>query len=106
MNVFIPKNRFYLPVFDEINTGYISLQTYQHFIDANESQDESDLSWLEMHLLLMERYVKQGHTFLIQAELGTTVLNTTHEFYIWCKEILPKGFSGNWRRNHLFIDYS
>ena len=89
------------PVFDEIYSGYISYSTLMQFIEADQYQDEKELNWLELNLVAIERYIKQGHIFEIQAELETIALHTKNEFYLLCKKITPTAYNLFLRDRHL-----
>jgi hypothetical protein len=94
------NKRVNLSVTDEINAGYISYHTLLVFIDADQSSNELEMKWLELNLIAIERYIKQGQKFAIQSELNTVMLRTKNEFYQWCKLILDRAYYSFLRTRH------
>tara|TARA_R110002049_G_scaffold2743_3_gene20951 strand:- start:97 stop:399 length:303 start_codon:yes stop_codon:yes gene_type:complete len=95
-NKHVYKDSIESSVTDEIEFGYISYSTFLLFIKADEDKD--NMSWLELNLIAIERYIKKGHEFSIQGELKTIVIHNIREFYLWCSATLPNSY-------HMFLQY-
>ena len=80
-------------VTDEIYCGYISHHTLSLFIEIDENQDENELKLLELNLIEIERYIKQGQIFEIQSDLDTIAFHNKSDFYSWCRVTLSYSFN-------------